>query len=134
MSVVVALVALAFGNLINNGPDEQGDALGFVILGLITIAVAIWMFKVFIPRSQDAAVPADRVSKRGLIASIAGLVTVAVFWTGLPFVLGPGGALLGKISNEKQGGEGSGRATAARIIGVLAFVLAVAAVVLDEVA
>lgn len=119
----VTLVALAIANFVSVDAGEQGGGSEFVISAAISLAVAAALFGWYIPR-------AGRPAGGGLVTGLLALASVAVFWSGLPFVLGAAGAVLGwtgRARDEKP------VATAALLIGVLAFVLGVVAVVIDQV-
>lgn len=127
---LVAAVGLLFGYVIGNDPGESGDAAGFVIVVVITAAITWLVFEYLIPRWEQ---PGAETARNGLILSVLALITVPAFWLGLPWVLGAGGALLGQTAKERSGEAGDGKATAAVVIGVLAFVAATAIVIVDEV-
>ena len=61
----------------------------------------------------------------GLVLSALGVLTVAVFWSGLPVVLGAGGVLLGWKARDQMPGR------AALALGALAIVADVVVYVLD---
>lgn len=132
-SVVVALVALAFGNVINNDPGEEGDVVAFVVLGAVTLLVALLIFGRVVPRAKAAPAGDNRPAKVGLVMSVLGFLSVAVFWSGLPWVLGTGGALLGWAGEERSGQEGRrGMAIAALVIGALAVAITLVGAITDE--
>jgi hypothetical protein len=132
-SVVGAVVALAFANVIGNEPGEEGDWGLFILFSAVAALIAVLVFGRVIPRSRAAPPGVNRPARTGFVVSLLGFLTVAVFWTGLPYVLGAGGALLGRIGEERSPQAGQrGLALAAIVLGVLAIVLAVVVLVTDE--
>ncbi len=123
-AALVTLVALAIANFVGGEADEQGGGREFVISAAIGLAVAAALFGWYIPR-------AGRAAGGGLVTSVLALASVAVFWSGLPFVLGAAGAVLGWTGRAR--GEKPVVATAALLVGVLAFLLGGIAVVIDQV-
>jgi hypothetical protein len=129
LAVAAALVAAAFANMIGNEAGESGDVVGFFVVGLISAAVAALLFLRVIPAAADTG--GERAERTGLITSVLAFLSVAVFWSGLPFVLGPAGVILGRIAAERSE-RSRGTATAAIVIGVVAVLLAVAVLIGDE--
>jgi hypothetical protein len=122
VAAAIALDALGtFGD--GSGGSEHGASEFLAIAGVIVVASAI-VFGLVVPRLADS----KRAGGVGLGLSIAGLVLVLVFWSGLPPVLAVGGILLGTAARSRGRG---GAATAAIAVGVLALVGDVAIYVAD---
>ena len=125
LGTVVAAVALdalgTFGD--GSSGSEHGAGEFFTIAGVIVVAAAI-VFGWVVPRWSDR----PKAAGVGLGLSIAGLVFVLAFWSGLPPVLGVGGILLGQAARARGRG---GMATAAITVGTLALVSDVAIYVMD---
>ncbi len=66
----------------------------------------------------------------GLIVGALGLLSIAAYWTGLPYVLGPAAIVLGLLGRTRI--DGKGVATAAVVLGVLATVGGIAAMIGDQ--
>jgi hypothetical protein len=128
-SVLVAVVALGFANLISNAEHEQGGAPEFALMVALCGGVALWLFGRVIPRAAEAG---ENPARTGMLTSAVGLLSVVVFWTGLPFVLGAGGAVLGAMGRER--GTQRVLATAALVVGVLAVLGGIGAAIGDELA
>jgi hypothetical protein len=122
-SFAVALAAglAAWGTYGESNP-ETWEFL--ILLGVIAVAAAV-VFGWIVPRGlrQDAA------GASALALSVVGLVTVAIFWSGLPPILAVGGILLGWAGRDAR--RGSGLCRAAVAVGVLAIAADVAAYVQD---
>lgn len=123
-AALVTLGALAIANFAGAEAGEQGGGREFAITAAIALGVAAALFGWYIPR-------AARPATGGLVTSLLALASVAVFWSGLPFVLGAAGAVLGWIGRARD--EKPVVATPALLVGVLAFFLGVVAVVIDQV-
>jgi hypothetical protein len=119
---VLCALALAGANFA--GPEGENGGVGpfFAMLG-ISIGVAVAVFGWAIPRS-------DRPAGAGLIAGALALLSLPVVWTGLPYVLGPAAIAFGLTGRARA--EGRGAATVAVVLGALATVAAVAAVIVDQ--
>ena len=113
-SVFVAAALAAWGTF---GEDEDHWANYLIVLAIIAVG-ALAVFAVVVPR-------AERAGAVGLVLSALGVLTVAVFWSGLPVVLGAGGVLLGWRARDQMPGR------AAIALGALAIVADIVVYVLD---
>jgi hypothetical protein len=120
-AAILTAVALAVANFA--GESENGGAGPYAITLVVSLAIAAILFGWAIPRTE-------RPGRVGLVVGLLGLLAVAVFWTGLPYVLGPAAVALGLRGRAQV--EGKGTATAAVVLGALATVGAIAAVVIDQ--
>lgn len=114
-SIFLAAALAAWGTFGETGDQPWGDYL--VVLAVIGVA-ALAVFAVVVPR-------AERAGAVGLVLSALGVLTIAVFWSGLPVVLAAGGILLG----WKARSQAFGRAAIA--LGALAILADVVVYVLD---
>ena len=106
--------------------DSAGEALSMVAFGLIVVSLLYPLVVVRSLRSEDA-------SGRALALGIVGLLLIVpAFWSGLPMILGAAAALLGYAGRRAE--TGSGKATAAFVLGTLSMVGYVASYVTDWVA
>jgi hypothetical protein len=101
---------------------STGDFL--VIAGLTAVAVAV-VFGLVVPRARAGS----RAAGVGLGLSIAGMVLVLAFWSGLTPALAVGGMVLG--AGVRRSGRGTGAGAAAIAVGALALLGYVAIYVLD---
>src|SRR5262245_47867592 len=85
VSVFLAAALAAWGTFGEAGDQPWGDYLP--VLAIIGVA-ALAVFAVVFPR-------AERAGAVGLVLSALAVLTIAVFWSGLPVVLAAGGILLG---------------------------------------
>ena len=128
---IAALLALAvaayFQNVWGNSPGENGGGAMMAFNIAINALVAAWLFLRVIPRAIEAGPQA--AAKRATLIGAVGFLFVVLFWTGLPFVLGPAAVVLALEARRRGAGSA---ATAAAVLGGLAFVGAVVMTILDE--
>ena len=121
VAVAISAALGAWGSFGDNG--DFGDY--WPVLIIIAVLAAI-VFGFVVPRAVRGVWPAART---GLILSVLGLLTVAVFWSGAPPIFALPGILLGYFARQR--GE-TGLATAAVIVGVLAVVADIAIYIGDQ--
>lgn len=121
-TAVLVTLALAGANFIG-GEDENGGVGPYVVTLVVSVAIASALFGWAIPR-------AERPGRAGLIVGALALLSLPVYWTGLPYVLGPAAAVLGLLGRARS--EGRGAATTAVVLGALATAGAIAGVILDQ--
>ena len=126
---VLVIAAAAVANLGAIGGDHGADVSGFVVLTLVPLAIAAVLFLRRLPRSRAAGNP----PRDGIIAAILGMLSIAVFWTNLPYVLGVAGIVFGMAGRDASIARGSRRlGTVAMVVGALAVVGSAAVLVQDE--
>jgi hypothetical protein len=111
-SVALAIVLLAIGAY--SGDDD--DTGYFLVASAIAIAVAVVLFWGIIPRIR-------RPGLGGLIIGILAVVSLVVFWLGLPTPLAGAAAVLGLAARES--GSEAGKGNAALVLAAIAIVAAV---------
>jgi hypothetical protein len=112
IGVVLAVVFLAIANFPHHKGENGGTGpyITTVVFSIVVAAViSFWAF----PRLESAD------GTRALVLAAVTLLSCAVFWSGLPFVLGPAAMALGARADE-----GARRGAAAVIVAGLAIVLA----------
>jgi hypothetical protein len=121
--VALASVALAAGLAAwgTFGGTEDGQIVEYLVVCAIIAVGALVVFGWAVPRFADS----DAAARTALVLSVLGLLSIAVFWTGLPPVLAAGGALLGWAA------RGRALAKAAIVVGALALVADVVVYVTD---
>jgi hypothetical protein len=120
-AAVLAAIALAAANFTGDG--ENGGVGPYAFTLIVSIAVAVVLFGWAIPRIE-------RPARAGLVVGVLGILSVAAYWTGLPYVLGPAAIVLGLLGRARV--EGKNAATASVVLGALATAGAIAAVILDQ--
>jgi hypothetical protein len=118
LMVVVAAVILVgelFANEIVSG--DESDVGGWIGLSAFGIAVMAVFVLVVVPRLAPAS---RRTWTLGL--GIAAVVTLAIFWSALPFALGAAALAAANPGEEHPGEAGPAPASAGVILAVLAIV------------
>ena len=122
-AAILAAAALAAANF--TGTGENGGGAAYAITLAVSLLVAVGLFGWVIPRTT-------RPARTGLVVGVLALLSIAAFWTGLPYVLGPAAVVLGQLGRARS--ETRMPATIAIALGVLATAGGIAAVVLDQLA
>jgi hypothetical protein len=117
----LAAVALAVANF---GGGENGGAGPYAFTLVLCLAVAVALFGWAIPRIE-------RPARAGAITGVLGALSVAAFWSGLPFVLGPAAIVLGLHGRRRETNRAA--ATVAVVLGALATAGGIAALIFDQV-
>ena len=107
----VGAAALSAWGVYGEAHPETGEYM--IVLGIIAATTAL-VFAWIVPRGLQR----ESAGKTALVLSLLGLVTVAVFWSGLPVIFGMGGIVLGWAGRD--GVRGSGLSKAAVVLGLLA--------------
>ena len=129
VTTLLAIGCTAVG-VFYRGPhdDHRHSAWEFIIVTGVIIATAAFVFAFLLPR----ALRQESTGKSALTLSVlAVLVLLPAFWSGLPLILGVAGALLGYRGRHAT--HGSGRSTAAVVLGLLAAIGYLALYVFDTV-
>jgi len=125
--VAVAAVGLATAFAVLGTYGETGDHGArdlLIVLAIVAIGAAA-VFGYVVPRGLGR----EAAGASALVLSVLGLLTVAVFWSGLPPILAAGGILLGWAGRNAERGRMMCRAAIA--IGTLAIAADVAIVLGD---
>lgn len=107
--------------------SSNGAVVELVIVAAVVAVAAAGVFLWGIPWALTLEEPGAAVV--AVLAALLGLLTVVIFWSGLPPVFAVAGILLGR--REQNAYEGRFYARAAIVMGVAALVLDVVQVILD---
>ena len=126
LATVAGLIAIAIDRMSENGRDDALILSG--LAGAVTVGFAVLVFASVLPRAKKRGGGAPAIA---LITSIVGFFSVASAWTGLPFVLGTGGVMLGtatrrgadKPEQRALAGLAVGLGAAAVVLGCVAVTL-----------
>jgi hypothetical protein len=116
----VGLVAMVFDHLVGPDPGLE-DPIAFVVSAALTIACALLLFGVLIPRTKRSEAPADRAATRGGILAVASFLSISLIWVGVTFPIAGAALALGLL------GRDAGRrwpALAAIVIGSIVLIIA----------
>jgi hypothetical protein len=122
---VVALVAMVFDHLLGDDPGLE-DPIAFIVAAALTIACALVVFGIVVPRTKRSAAPADRAATRGAVLAVVSVLSISLIWLGVTFPIAGGTLALGLL-----GRAGNRRWLALVAIAVASIVLVVATVFSD---
>jgi hypothetical protein len=120
-AAVLTAIALAVANF--TGTGGNGGGVEYAGTLAVSLLVAVALFGWVIPRS-------DRPARTGLVVGLLAVLSVAAFWSGLPYVLGPAAVVLGLLGRARSASRAQG--TVAIVLGALATVGGLVAIVLDQ--
>jgi hypothetical protein len=119
IAALLLLIGMPIGWL--GGNTSTGDAIGFVVATVISLALMAGIFLWLLPRERAAG----RSARTSLILAIVALVLIVVFWTGLCFGIAAGAVALGlsaRAAAPQAGGQG--KATVGVVLGGLVILVA----------
>ena len=114
---VIIVVALLFANVVTIGSDENGSVGSWIGTSIFAIAVTAVLLLVAVPK-----LPREYRQMAVLGFGIAAVVTIAVFWTGLPFALAAAALYAAGPGEDRIAEEGEAPATAGVVLALLAVV------------
>jgi hypothetical protein len=119
IAFLISAALAAWGTF--GGDEDHATREYLVVLLIIVVAIAI-VFGLVIPRAEAG----EHAARTALILSVLGVLTIAVFWAGLPPVLAIGGIVLARTAGT------STLARAGLIVGVLALLADLAVYMGDQ--
>jgi hypothetical protein len=124
----VAAVIAFYGAYGDPHPKSSQES-AVLMLVIIDLVVAALLFGLLVPRALRGGSAAW-----GLVPAIVGLLLAMASWSGVPFVLGATGAVIGAQGRKqaRDNGARAGRHTTALVIGVMAMVACVLFTVLGN--
>lgn len=127
LATAAGLVAITIDHLSGDSADDTLIVSG--VAGAVTVGFAVLLFAGAIPRAKRRTLPGGRGGETALVTSVVGFLSVASAWTGLPFVLGTGGAILGSaVRRGATHPRQRGLASFAVVVGIVAVALGCVAV------
>jgi hypothetical protein len=123
VAAALTAVALAAANFISTETSDNGGGMEYAVTLGGSIVLAFVLFGWLIPRTE-------RPGRAGLATGLIGVLSLAAYWSGAPYVLGPAAVVLGLVARSRESERGQG--TAAVVLGTLVTVAATAAVVVDQ--
>lgn len=122
-AAALTTVALAVANFVGTEPGDNGGGGEYAVTLGGSLLLAFALFGWVIPRT-------DRPARAGLIVGLLAILSLAAFWSGLPYVLGPAAIALGLLGRART--ESRTQATLAVVFGALATIAGLATIVLDQ--
>lgn len=101
VAVGLALLALVLDQLVDRKIDESPEFGTFLILGALNLALAVGIFGLLIPTAERSQAEANRPAQFGFVVGLLAVATIVVFQTAVPFVVGAGAAVLGRIGERR---------------------------------
>lgn len=127
-TAVLIFAALAFAYVVGVSDDEEGDVVGWLIVSALASLIAAALLLRFVPASESDPDGDNKPARHALILGVLSLVTIVVFWTGLPFALGVPALALAATGRGRAPQQGhGGQATAAAVLAALAILLSIVA-------
>lgn len=124
VTVAVLWIAMAFGYWLNVG-DEDSDFVAYLVVCAVGSLIAAALLLRFVPATESDP-DGNAPPRRALVLGLAAAISVLVFWTGLPIVVGIPALVLGAEGRARSGvHDGAAEATAGMLFGAFASVAAV---------
>ena len=98
VATTTALVAVLIDPL--SDPDSAASSLDVAATGAVIVGFAVLLFAGAVPRAKVHAWRGRGAAETAAVTSLVGFLSAASAWTGLPFVLGTGGAMLGSAARQ----------------------------------
>jgi hypothetical protein len=127
-TAALIFVALLFAYVLDvtNNEDGEGDVVGWLIVSAVASLIAAALLMRFVPASEAEPSGDNKPARRALILGVLSVITVVVFWTGLPFALGVPALALAATGRARAPQEGhGGQATAAAVLAALAILASI---------
>ena len=86
-ALIFAALAFAYFLDVTDNEDGEGDVLGWLIVSAVASLIAAALLLRFVPATEADADHDNQPARRALILGVLSVVTLVVFWTGLPFAL-----------------------------------------------
>jgi hypothetical protein len=100
--------------LVASGSDE---IVGWIIVSIVGTLIAAALLLRFVP-ATEAEMDGNAPARRALVLGALALITLVVFWTGLPIVLGIPALVLAAEGRARAATHGQGgEATAGAVLG-----------------
>ena len=124
VAAAINTIALACGYwLVTN--DDDKEYLGWVIVSVLGLLILSFFLLKFVP-DTEAEMDGNAPARRALVLGAAALITLVVFWTGLPIVIGVPAMVLAAEGRARSGTYGqAGEATAGLVLGGFAALVAI---------
>ena len=123
LAAALTAAVLAVANFVGAEPGEHGGGAEYAVTLGLSLLVAAAIFGWAIPRS-------GRPGYVGVVVGTLAILSIAAFWSGLPYVLGPAAVVLGLLGRGRAGQRGP--AIVAVALGVLATAGSIAVLIVDQ--
>ena len=124
VGIVLIVVSTAFGYWLNVGDDDK-EVVAWIVVCIVDSLILAALLLRFVPATESET-DGNAPARRALVLGVAALITVVVFWTALPIVLGIPALVLGAEGRARAATQGHlGEATAGMVLGGFAVVATV---------
>jgi amino acid transporter len=106
LAFAVAIVLTAIGTYAVDGESNDTSIVGFLAFVAVLAAVTVAVYALAVRRAESHEDAKSRMRASSILA-VCGVLSVAVFWTGLPTVLAAASILLA-YDARRAGATGSG--------------------------
>jgi hypothetical protein len=116
VGIVLIVVSTAFGYWLNVGDDDK-EVVAWIVVCIVDSLILAALLLRFVPATESET-DGNAPARRALVLGAAALITVVVFWTALPIVLGIPALVLGAEGRARSATQGqAGEATAGMVLG-----------------
>jgi hypothetical protein len=116
VGIVLIVVSTAFGYWLNVGDDDK-EVVAWIVVCIVASLILAALLLRFVPATESET-DGNAPARRALVLGVAALITVVVFWTALPIVLGIPALVLGAEGRARAATQGhAGEATAGMVLG-----------------
>src|SRR3954453_7046114 len=120
LTVIAIAFSLAFGYWVG---QDDADVVGWLIATVVGALVAPGLLLRFVP-ATEAEFDGNAPARRGLVLGLVALVTLIVFWLGLPIAIGVPAVVVGAGGGARAAVHGQeSEATAAIVLGAFAVIV-----------
>jgi hypothetical protein len=113
-AILVISTACGYWLLTN---DSDKEYVGWVIVSVVGTLIAAGLLLRFVPATEEET-DGNAPARRALVLGVVAFVTLAVFWTGLPIIIGIPALVLAAEGRARAATYGQGgEATAGAILG-----------------
>lgn len=103
--------------IVNGDEGADTDWVGWIVISVVASLIAAAMLLRFVPATESEPDDDNKPAKRGLVIAVLALLTVAVFWTALPYAFGVPALVLAAEGRARAATYGhNAEATAAAVI------------------
>lgn len=122
--IALLVIATAFGYWLNVGHDDKKVGAWIIVCVIGSLVLAALLLR-FVP-ATEAEFDGNAPARRALVVGLAALITLVVFWTGLPIILGIPALVLAAEGRARAATHGQApEATAGAVLAGFAVIAAV---------
>ena len=117
VTAAILVVSTALGYWLLVGNDDDKEYVGWIIVSVVGTLIAAGLLLRFVP-ATEAEPDGNAPARRALVLGAVAFVTLVVFWTGLPIIVGIPALVLAAEGRARAATYGQGgEATAGAVLG-----------------